>query len=237
MMKEIIEGNLVPRENYIVGFADLKGLLPYKFKAYPYGISIGQRLDDKIIDAIQEGPTLAYLDHYNRINEVLSSVSSKIKASLNKQGIKSAIIKPTISTGSKAYEKYLETLTTEVSHKMVATRAGLGWIGKTDLFISPKFGPRLRLVSILVDKKISANGIPINKSKCGKCRICVEKCPADAATGRLWNFNVYRDEFFNAYKCREKCGELARSKLNVDKRICGICVSVCPVGRTRTQKL
>ena len=31
-------------------------------------------------------------------------------------------------------------------------------------------------------------------------------------------------------KCREKCGELAKERLNVDERICGLCVSVCPKG-------
>jgi epoxyqueuosine reductase QueG len=114
---------------------------------------------------------------------------------------------------------------------MVATRAGLGWIGKTDLLISKKFGPRLRLVTILLDRDPGTTAVPIDKSKCGKCNICVEKCPAQAANGMLWNIKVHRDLFFNAFKCREKCGELARQKLNVDERICGLCVSVCPIGR------
>ena len=43
--------------------------------------------------------------------------------------------------------------------------------------------------------------------------------------------DVHRDSFFDAYKCREKCAELAKQKLNIDKRICGICVSVCPIGK------
>ena len=56
-------------------------------------------------------------------------------------------------------EDYMEGLNklkvkiVDISHKMVATRAGLGWIGKADLFISSRFGPRLRLVSILINKK------------------------------------------------------------------------------------
>ena len=41
---------------------------------------------------------------------------------------------------------------------MIATRAGLGWIGKTDLFISKDIGARLRLVSILIDRPVKTAG-------------------------------------------------------------------------------
>jgi epoxyqueuosine reductase QueG len=113
---------------------------------------------------------------------------------------------------------------------MVATRAGLGWIGKTDLLISKDFGPRLRLVSLLLKQKPECESMPVDKSRCGKCTVCVEKCPARAANGKLWNVHVHRDDFFDARKCREKCGELAMERLHVSVRICGMCVAVCPVG-------
>ena len=139
------------------------------------------------------------------------------------------MIPPTISLGSKDYDKYLSTLSYDLSHKMVATRAGLGWIGKTALFISKEFGPRLRLVSLLIDQEPETACVPINESKCGKCNVCVERCPAQAATGQLWNIYTHRDTFFDAYKCREMCGELARRRLGVKERICGLCVAVCPI--------
>ena len=231
MIQEIIKQNLVPSNDYIFGIAHLSGIIDKKFGDYPCGISIGKRLNDKIIDKIKNGPTLEYLEHYHQINIELFEVAEKIKTDLTKAGIGSIIFKPTIPTNSKEFEKYMKTLRYEVSHKMIATRAGLGWIGKTDLLISKEFGPRLRLVSILIDRQVPNGTIPVEKSKCGNCRICVEKCPAGAANGKLWNVNIDRDEFFDAYKCREKCGELTMKLLNVDKRICGICVSICPKGR------
>jgi epoxyqueuosine reductase len=78
---------------------------------------------------------------------------------------------------------------------------------------------------------VETKGKTIDKSKCGKCDICVQKCPAQAANGILWDISTDRDLFFNAHKCREKCSELAKSRLNLDSRICGICVSVCPLGK------
>ncbi len=124
------------------------------------------------------------------------------------------------------------TLRHYFSHKMVGTRAGLGWIGKSDLFVSVKFGPRLRLASILVDFPLKPLEPPIDSSRCGKCNVCVEACPAKAATGKLWNIKVDRDEFYDAYKCRDKAKEisLAATGQNEDE-ICGICIAVCPAGR------
>ncbi len=231
MIINILRTHLVPSAEFIFGFADLKGLLHKKFKDYQYGISIGKRLNDSIIDKLENGPTIEYYNYYNRINSELASLTMRIHSDLQGMGMDSMAIEPTISLGSKRYKHYLDTLSFEISHKMVATRAGLGWIGKTDLLISDVFGPRLRLVTILLKQDPGFTGMPVEKSKCGKCNICVVKCPANAANGKLWNIETHRDEFFDAYKCREKCGELAKQWLNVDERICGLCINVCPYGK------
>jgi epoxyqueuosine reductase len=236
MINEIISGRLIPGKLFIFGFADLHGLLNKKFIGYNYGISIGKRLDDRIVDGIKDGPTIEYYDHYKQINSQLTDLTGKICADLQKAGIESLPVEPTISTGDEGYnEEYLRTLSVDISHKMVATRAGLGWIGKTDLFVSGEFGPRLRLVSILLKKNPGVDSTPVDKSECGKCNICVIKCPAKAANGKIWDISIKREEFFDPRKCRKKCGELALEKLNLDARICGLCVSVCPQGKRQTQ--
>jgi len=234
MITEIIKKNLTPPEEYIFGFADLHGLIDKKFEGFNYGISIGKRLDDKIIDKIKDGPTLQYFNYYNFINSILAELTLSVHSDLKSIGIDSIIIEPTIIAESKINdEHYLRTLSADISHKMVATRAGLGWIGKTDLFISREFGPRLRLVSILLTQRPPLDAAPVDKSECGKCTICVVKCPAKAASGNLWHSGIHRDEFFNAHACRQKCSELAKNRLNTDHRICGICVAVCPISKAR----
>ncbi len=231
MIRDILKNNLIPLDEYIFGTADLTGLIDEKFGKYRFGISIGKKLDDKIIDSIVNGPTIEYYDYYLLINKELTEIAGKIKKELIKAKIDSIAIEPTISAGSKDYEKHLSALTVDISHKMVATRAGLGWIGKTALFISKEFGPRLRLVSLLINQRPDENSYPIDKSRCGTCTICVDKCPAQAANGLLWNIKTHRDAFFNAHKCKEKCRELAMQRLNRDKQICGLCISVCPIGK------
>ncbi|MCK5134545.1 MAG: epoxyqueuosine reductase [Bacteroidales bacterium] len=228
MIRSIVEKYLIPPEQFLYGFADLNRVLNPQFGDFRFGISIGQQLDYRIVNSIKSGPTPAYYDHYKTTNEELSLLSQNIAQELNRNGIETLCIEPTISTDKLDSDYYL-TLRSKLSHKMVATRAGLGWIGKTALFISKEFGPRLRLVTILTNTPLLISSIPVNKSRCGKCVICVEACPAKTASGQLWDTTLDRDQFFDAQKCRAMCKEFGERILGPDARICGICVSVCPI--------
>ncbi len=230
MIEKIIREHLIPPEEYIFGFADLRGLLSDKFNGFEYGISIGQRLKDAIVDKIADGPTAEYYLHYRKINENLAKLTKDISDALNINNIETLRIEPTVST-AELDTIYFKSLRTDLSHKMVATRSGLGWIGKTDLFISKKFGPRVRLVSILLRTKVMPKSSPLNSSRCGICNLCVDSCPARAANGKIWDINVAREEFFDPWKCRNQCAEFGTSRLQSDVRVCGMCISVCPVGK------
>jgi epoxyqueuosine reductase QueG len=163
------------------------------------------------------------------MNDDLAELSHNISKDLNDNRIETIDIEPTVTINALD-SIYLKTLKTDLSHKMVATRAGLGWIGKTDLFISKMFGPRLRFVSILLKTPVKAKTKPIDKSRCGTCNICVDICPAKAANGILWDITVKREDFFDPWKCRKQCAEFGRLRLGLDDRICGMCVAACPIG-------
>ena len=222
---------ILPDENeYIFGFADLRNLLDEKFKGHDFCIVIGKKLDDTIMDSIADGPNMDYFDHYHEINRKLAELSEKIFKELKANGISCILIKPTVND-EELDDNYYKTLTCDFSHKMAATRAGLGWIGKTDLFVSERFGPRVRLVSILVNRPLDCSKAPVTESRCGSCNLCVEECPASAANGKLWNINVKREVFFDAFACREKCRELSHKLLKKEISLCGICMAVCPIGK------
>lgn len=217
-------------DEYILGFADLRGLLDDKFQGQDYGIVIGMKLNQKIMDSLADGPTREYFDHYHDTNLRLSALAEKVLRELKANDVSCVLIPPTVND-EELDENYYKTLTCDLSHKMAATRAGLGWIGKTDLFVAEKFGPRVRLVTILVNHPLDCSKAPITQSRCGKCNLCVRECPAQAATGKMWDINVKRDEFFDAFKCREKCRELSHKLLNENISLCGLCMAVCPIGK------
>ncbi|MFA6127903.1 MAG: 4Fe-4S double cluster binding domain-containing protein [Bacteroidales bacterium] len=225
----ILGHHMLPKEDFIYGYSDLNGLIDHEFGEYKFAIVIGKRLNPRIVESIKDGPTMEYYAHYRGMNTGLASLTEAICADLNQIGVGTRRIEPSVTTGQldTIYEK---TLRTSFSHKMAATRAGLGWIGKTDLFISMAFGPRLRLVTILINKPLKTKFKPIDRSRCGSCILCVEVCPAHAANGKLWDVSVDRDEFFDAFKCRKQCAEYGRTRLQLDARVCGTCIAVCPVG-------
>jgi epoxyqueuosine reductase len=230
-IEEAIANLLPDKDNYVVGYADLQDIIKDKYP-YRYAMVIGKKLDDGIIDAIADGPTLEYFNLYHSTNEELKRIGEQISSEMNSRGIDNH---PLVATGDRreADADYENKLRYKFSHKMAATRAGLGWIGKTDLLISKKFGPRVRFASVLTNHRFSRIGEPITKSKCGSCNICVESCPAQAANGKLWDATVYRDEFYDAHKCRDMCRKLSMTRFQKEATICGICVSVCPFGKKR----
>jgi len=214
---------------YEYGFADLRGLLSGKYAGYAFGISIIRHLDGNVIDSLTFGPTRDYFDHYTAINRELNSLVDELSADLNSAGIQCAGVRATVED-SEVDGVNRSRLAYAVSHKMVATRAGLGWIGKTDLLVSKRFGPRIRLASIVTQQPLDV-ATPINESQCGTCMTCVRACPAQAANGKSWNIQVARDEFFDPLKCREYCRKITKEKLNKNESLCGKCISVCPIGK------
>lgn len=229
MQNEII--NILPNsKDYIIGFADMGDLIKDHYP-HRYAVVVGKRLDDSIIDGIEDGPTMPYYELYKATNDELNLITAQISRYLVQNAIPCLQIKSTVSD-SEIPEGYTKTLRMNFSHKMAATRAGLGWIGKTDLLVSEKFGPRIRLATVLTNYRFDNSGTPVTESQCGKCDICVEACPAQAANGKLWNVSLDRDQFYNAFKCRDMCRKLSQERLDKKVSICGICVSVCPQGKS-----
>ncbi len=216
---------------FLVGFSDLYGIVEGEFSELIYGITVGLKLDDRIVDEVTVGPTEAYIRHYGKINRLLDEITAEIVELLSSRGAKSRAIPATIyEDPSDPNDPYYTSLSTSFPHKTAATRAGLGWIGKTALFVSDRFGPRVRLATVLTDHPLDT-GNPCEMSLCGDCLCCVEECPADAADGMEWFPGLDRETFFDAPSCRAKCIELTEAATGVTgTAVCGICMAVCPVG-------
>jgi len=206
----------------IVGFGSLDELPDDVREGLPVGISVAVKYPIEIIRGITNLPTPEYRDWYNKLNELLDSIVTRGAERLNEMGYKSIA-----QTREYVVEYGKEFDNTRLPHKTVATRAGIGWIGKCALLITERYGSAIRLSSILTDAPLET-ATPVNTSRFGDCTVCTNACPGNAVSGRLWEAGVYRDEFFDAEKCCKTARERAKQGFNGDITICGKCIEICP---------
>jgi len=205
----------------LIGFADLTSLPASTRLDMPTGIAIAAALRVSIVEQIADGPTKLYFEEYERLNELLSSLSVQVTCFLKERGYQA------VSSAATNEGVDHQTETTLLPHKTVATLAGLGWIGKCALLITREYGAAVRINRILTDAPLPT-AEPILTSACGKCNVCVDICPGHAPSGKEWVRGCQRDEFFNAYLCRDTANQLALGRTGIDKTFCGICIAACP---------
>lgn len=204
----------------IIGFAYLEGIASYPFKHLPRGIIIGVRLSDAIVDELITGPTKAYAYHYHTMNRFLDSLAIRTVNILQKWGYKAFPIPTSQTVNWKTHEGHL-------SHKMVATQAGLGWIGKNALLITPKFGPRVRLTTVITNAPFRT-GTPLVESQCLDCQECVKACPVEAIRGVNWSISSQRADLLDVDQCAKK---IEQGKAELGAPVCGVCIQACPKGK------
>jgi epoxyqueuosine reductase QueG len=183
-------------------------------------VSIGVRVPREIVGGIVEAPTLEYWDYYHTGQDELDVIAEEGAKYIRALGFSAVAM-------TKSNIRYVGTLHAELPHKTVATRAGLGWIGKSGLLLTEQFGAAIWFSSILTDIPLITSE-PINESKCGDCSVCKDACPAKAISGNLWNIRLKREDFFDVKKCVEISRERAKKLIDVDYPLCGRCIAVCP---------
>ena len=67
-----------------------------------------------------------------------------------------------------------------VAEKQWAVEAGLGWIGRQSLLITPKFGSFIHLGVLIINEACESYDSRFEGSRCGTCRACLEACPTHA---------------------------------------------------------
>ena len=217
-----IEDGLFCNSASLIGFADVSALHVQITGNFPRAVSIAVALNPAIVRDISKGPTKEYYAEYERVNNLLAELCERAVKILTMTGNRAEAVK--ITTGHFD----LSTLSVLLQHKTIATRAGLGWVGKSALLITKKYGAAIRLGTVLTDAKFEV-GEPINDSQCGVCISCVEACPAKAITGRNWEMGLERGAIYDAFACCDTAQKLSkRFSLLPNLVICGICINVCP---------
>lgn len=207
-MNEVLRDELLGQGAAVVGFAALTGYLDGEIAHLDRAISIGvaRRLNEDTLG-------------------ILTRIQRRAVARLKQQGYRTLALPPDSDRKQGTFVSKLYAL---FNHKMAATSAGIGWVGMNGLLISPHHGPRLTLATVLTDAPLVADA-PFESSRCGVCSLCRDHCPSGAITGAEWSRNNPFVELVRLKECR---GHKAAKRQVAGKPNCGLCITVCPYGRT-----
>jgi epoxyqueuosine reductase len=105
----------------------------------------------------------------------------------------------------------------------LAQKAGIGWVGKHGLLITPEFGPRVRLTAVYTN----IENLPLAESNihgwiedyCKICGICVKQCPPKAIRDESVTHETGRITRISQQDCFEYFAQYYG---------CSVCIKVCP---------
>ena len=141
----------------------------------------------------------------------------------------------------------------DFSHRHAAVAAGLGEFAASSMVVVPKFGPRVRVVSVITTAALEPSPLLEGKSRFNICQPeacglqCARKCPAKALPGdgtidhfkcrNYRNPGAYTLDYFKAIAESKKPSRRASSGTGAKAappvgETCGICIKVCPIGLT-----
>jgi epoxyqueuosine reductase len=222
-----VEGMLREAGIDLWGAASNQPVLPFA-PTLPTAVSLLARLDLRTLTRLEQGDLAAYGAEYRRLNSLLDRAADELVVALLERGRQAVAMSATVYEPLPPSGDWLAAGV--FAHKTAATRAGLGWIGKTGLFVSPEAGPKLRLATVFTDLALPV-GTPVMQGRCGSCRACVDACPAHAGRDVSWQAGMARDLLFDAAACERHMDSLEPT---AGHTICGLCVAACPFGRTRS---
>jgi epoxyqueuosine reductase len=203
----------------LVGIADTEALKGIKtsprdlLNPYTRAISIAVHLPAAVFEMIDDQPTPIYASTYKVANRLLNEMALKLSRKIQDDGYLNLPVPASQITDKKNWYA-------AISHKAVARVAGLGWQGKNLLLITPQYGPRVRLVTVLTNAPLTPDA-PI-KNRCGKCMLCHDACPVGAIKGVNTNDHYAdRNEAMYFDKCVQKLTQEFAKLPEIGTPICG----------------
>lgn len=194
--------------------------------AYPRAIAIGVALLHPIVNQlsrrIERPAAVSYRSHcYDVVNIRLDQIVSRLASAVQRGGHRAFPV-----PASKRVDD--ERICAIFPHKLGAHLAGLGWIGKNCLLITPDMGPRVRWATLLTDAPLAPTGQAM-EPRCGDCRECVDICPVRSFTGQPFRTDEPRSARFEAGKCDRYFAK--KREKDPETAVCGLCLSTCPYGK------
>lgn len=195
-----------------VGFADVDGLSS-EFTDLPNGISIVLKIPKRAMKYVEEEDYESYWSCFHSQIDKLTEISLKGEKYIKNLGYNAFAL--TMDRNECDMKKLLSIL----PYKTIATKSGMGWIGRSALFVTPEYGSAVALGGILTDMPLEF-GVPITDSQCDDCENCQNACPVDAINPQKWNDRLNREDIIDIETCREYIVDQYKNGLGCTKCMC-----------------
>ncbi len=122
---------------------------------------------------------------YNRLNTLFRPLITMEAAALIEDNHFEAVpVFPGVPERSGSYKTPISpgrpVPDVNINVRIQAVACGMGEIGWSKVFISPKWGPRVRIGTILTDAVIEPDPLIKPGTLCNRCMKCVRECPGNA---------------------------------------------------------
>jgi epoxyqueuosine reductase QueG len=175
----------------------------------PLAISVAMHLSPAVLGTLEDHPNQLYEHHYRQVNFALDRLALDLATLVQNLGAQALPVAASQLVDWQNQRGHL-------SHKRIAAAAGVGWLGRNNLLVTPRHGAQVRLVTVLTNLDLDSDR-PLEFG-CVSCHACIAACPARAISETPAEFKHL--------DCFAMLKEF-QNKRYVSQYICGLCVRVC----------
>ena len=186
-----------------------------EFPSLDYGVALVLKLPRQAIQLLLDDEFKRYWKIFHNQIDILTDIALKAESLIKDNGYDA------FALTMQRNECDMEKLLSKLPYKTLATTSGLGWVGRSALFVCEEYGSAVALSGILTDMPLDV-GQPITDSYCDDCEECQKACPVDAINPKKWNSRLNRSDIIDIEACSEYVIDQFKSGLG-----CSKCLSNC----------
>jgi len=153
---------------------------------------------------------------YRQMDKLIGRIDKKLREFLTEKGYKAHSLSSEFDVADEIQRRPFGELTLArqrrwrgAYHKLqyAAVSAGLGWVGKNRILITPQYGAYVLLSMIVTDAPLVPDD-PFDEDLCANCDLCLKACPTGAIFGKGHpdesKCKPWEDQFACVRVCHEK---------------------------------
>ncbi|WP_296890643.1 hypothetical protein [uncultured Methanobrevibacter sp.] len=183
------------------------------FSNLNYGISLVLKLPKEAIEALLNDEFKEYWKIFHKQIDKLTEIALNTEKLIKDNGYDA------FALTMQRNECDMEKLLSKLPYKTLATSSGLGWVGRSALFVCEEHGSAVALSGILTDMPLKI-AEPITDSYCDDCEECQKACPVDAINPTKWNSRLNRSDIIDIDVCSQYVIDQFKAGLGCSKCLC-----------------